>query len=394
MIRPLNLNTHREAVKAEPPMQAREKALRATRAEINLEAIQYNLNQVRRKLGVGVRILAVVKANAYGHGIAKTSQALVDAGTDYLGVANVDEGILLREKGIVNPILVFTPPFPHEAKLILEFDLTATVFTIDLARQLDSLSSVRTKPALVHVKIDTGMGRLGIDYRESVEFVRSVSAFRYLKIEGLYTHFATAEQSDKSYAKLQLHRFHDVISSLQNSGVSVPLVHCANSAAILDLRESYYNMVRPGIMLYGYYPSHETSESVPLRTALSLRSRIGFVKHVDAGTSISYGRRYITTSKTTIASVPIGYADGLSRHLTNKGEAIVKGKRVPIVGTICMDHVMLDVGSVDVKPGDDVTFIGTDGGETISAWEIADKLETIPYEVCCGISTRVPRIYL
>lgn len=370
------------------------KPIRATRAEIDLDAIQFNVKQVRYRIGAGVKILAVIKANAYGHGIVETARAVLDAGADYLGVAIIEEGILLRKAGIEASILVFTPPFPNEANRIIEYNLTATVCTAAIAQQLDSLGSSRGRSTPVHVEVDTGMGRIGVDYRDSVEFIRYLSTLRSLKLEGVYTHFATADQTDKSYARLQLSRFHDVIATLNNGGIEISLRHCANSAAILDMKDSYYDMVRPGIMLYGYYPSRETTRSLPLRVSLSLRSKITFVKKVEAGTSIGYGRKYVTSSPTTIATVPIGYADGISRHLTNKGEALVRGRRVPIVGTVCMDHVMLDVGGAKVNPGDDVTFIGTDGDETITAWDIAEKLGTIPYEVCCAISDRVPRIYL
>ena len=371
------------------------KTIRATCAEIDLEAIQHNFRQVRHRIGNGVKIMAVVKANAYGHGVLETTSALLKAGTDYLGVAILDEAVYLREHGIESPILVFSPPFSDQAESFLDCKVDATVCTVEAADILNALSSKRGRSANVHVKIDTGMGRLGVDYRQSVEFVKYVSSLNNLTLKGIYTHFATADEADKSFAQLQLTRFHEVVTTLTNTGVRIPLKHCANSGAILDLKDSYFDMVRPGIMLYGYYPSHDTSESLPLRPALSLRSRIGFLKKVEAGTSISYGRKYITSRTTTIASVPIGYADGFNRNLSNKAEAIIGGRRYPVVGTVCMDHVMLDVGSSGAaKLGDDVTFIGIDGDEMITAWDVADKLGTIPYEICCAISERVPRFYL
>ena len=375
-------------------MISTEKLVRATRAEINLDALQHNFRQVRSRVGSQVRIMAVVKANAYGHGILEVASALLEARADYLGVARAGEGVLLRESGIEAPILVFTPPFAEQSEIFLDHNLEATVCTAQSVQVLDALSSSRGRQAAVHVKVDTGMGRLGVDYREAIDFVRYVASCNHLDLRGFYTHFATADEKDKGFARKQLSRFHDLVSTLRNVGVEIAMSHCANSGAILDLEESYYDMVRPGIMLYGYYPSHETSESLPLRPVLSLKSKISFLKRVDAGTSISYGRKYITAAPTTIASVPIGYADGLNRHLTNTGEAIVRGRRYPLVGTVCMDHVMLDVGtSGTVNIGDEVTFIGVDGEERITAWDIADKLGTIPYEVCCAISERVPRVY-
>lgn len=371
-----------------------EKFVRATRAEIDLDAIQHNLRQVRSRIGSGVKIMSVVKANVYGHGIIEISSALQEAGTNYLGVGILEEGISLREHGVEAPILVFAPPFLEQVETALDYDLDTTVCSSVSAEALNVLSSKRGRRAAVHVKVDTGMGRLGVDYREAVEFTKHVASLVNLEAQGIYTQFATADEKDSVFARTQLDRFQGVVSTLSNCGVDIPLKHCANSAAILNLKGSYFDMVRPGIMLYGYYPSRETNDILPLRRVLAWRSRIGFMKRVGAGTPISYGRKYVTDSPTTIASIPIGYADGLNRKLTNTGEVIIRGRRYPLVGSICMDQVMVDLGtSTNAKVGDDVTFIGVDGGEEISAWDIADKLGTIPYEVCCAISDRVPRLY-
>jgi alanine racemase len=371
-----------------------DKVVRATRAEVNIDAIQHNLRQVRSRVGSGVKIMSVVKANAYGHGIVGVSSALLDAGTDYLGVGILDEGVLLREHGIEAPILVFAPPFPEQAAIVLDYGLEATICARETAEALNALSSTRGRRAAVHLKVDTGMGRLGVDYRESVQFTKFVASLPNLDIRGIYTHFATADERDERFARTQLKRFFEVTSTLSNSGIEIPLKHCANSAAVLELRDSYFNMVRPGVLLYGYYPSHEINGSLSIRRALSWRSRIGFLKTVEAGTPISYGRRYVTDSPTTIATVPLGYADGLSRNLTNKGEVIIRGRRYPLVGTVCMDQVMVNLGGPsNAKTGDDVTLIGVDGDEEITAWDIADKLGTVAYEICCAISDRVPRVY-
>jgi alanine racemase len=372
-----------------------EKLVRATRAEIDLDAIQYNFRQVRSRVGSGVKIMSVVKANAYGHGIVAVSSALLDAGTEYLGVGIFEEGVLLREQGIESPILVLGPPFEEQLEAFLDYQLDATLCTSEAAGTLDTLSSNRGRRTAVHVKVDTGMGRIGVNYKDAVEFAKYVASLQNLEIRGIYTQLATADERDKGFAHIQLTRFHAVVSALGNIGISIPLKHCANSAAILDLKDSYYDMVRPGVTLYGYYPSRETSESLSLRPALSWRSKIGFLKRVDAGTPISYGRKYVTSSPTTIASLPVGYADGLSRSLTNKVEVLINGRRFRTVGAVCMDQVMVDLGtSASVKTGDDVTIIGTDGNEEITAWDVAEKQGTIPYEVTCGISDRVPRIYL
>lgn len=371
-----------------------DKLVRATRAEIDIGAIQHNLRQVRSRVGSGVKIMSVVKANAYGHGIVEISSGLLDAGTDYLGVGILDEGVLLREHGIEAPILVFAPPFPEQAAIVLDYELEATICSRETAEALNASSSSRGRRTAVHVKVDTGMGRLGIDYRESVQFTKFVASLPNLDIRGIYTHFATADERDKGFARTQLNRFFEVASTLSNSSIDIPLKHCANSAAVLELKDSYFDMVRPGVLLYGYYPSHEINESLPIRRALSWRSRIGFLKTVGGGTPISYGRKYVTDSATTIATVPLGYADGLNRNLTNRGEVIIRGRRYPLVGTVCMDQVMVDLGaSSNAKIGDDVTLIGIDGDEEITAWDIADKLGTVAYEICCAISDRVPRVY-
>jgi alanine racemase len=370
------------------------KLVRATRAEIDLDAIHHNFRQVRSRVGSGVRIMSVVKANAYGHGIVEVSSALLDAGTDYLGVGIFEEGVLLREHGVEAPILVLGPPFEAQLKAFVEYQLDVTLCTGEAAGALDTLGSSLGRRTAVHVKIDTGMGRIGVSHNDAVEFVKYVSSLTNLELRGIYTQLATADEKDKRYARTQLTRFHDVVSTLGNIGISIPLKHCANSAAILDLRDSYYDMVRPGVTLYGYFPSRETSESLSLRPALSWRSKIGFVKRVDAGTPISYGRKFVTNTPTTIASLPVGYADGLSRSLTNKVEVLINGRRFRTVGAVCMDQVMVDLGtSANAKTGDDVTIIGTDGNEQITAWDVAEKQGTIPYEVTCGISDRVPRVY-
>ncbi|MGA9365663.1 MAG: alanine racemase [Bacteroidota bacterium] len=371
-----------------------DKVVRATRAEIDIGAIQHNLRQVRSRVGSGVKIMSVVKANAYGHGILEVSAGLLDAGTDYLGVGILDEGVFLREHGIEAPILVFAPLFPEQAATVLDYELEATICARETAEVVNALSSSRGRRAAVHVKVDTGMGRLGVDYRESVQFTKFIASLPNLDIRGIYTHFATADERDKRFAHTQLNRFLEVASTLSNGGIDIPLKHCANSAAVLELKDSYFDMVRPGVLLYGYYPSHDINESLSIRRALSWRSRIGFLKTVEAGTPISYGRKYVTDSATTIATVPVGYADGLNRNLTNRGEVIIRGRRYPLVGTVCMDQVMVNLGaSSNAKTGDDVTLIGVDGDEEITAWDIADKLGTVAYEICCAISDRVPRVY-
>jgi alanine racemase len=368
--------------------------MRLTQAEIHLRALQHNYDGIRKRVGPNVKIMGVVKANAYGHGSREIAKALVGFGCEYLGVAFLEEAVELREAGITIPILVLTGAYGYDIRKFFDYNLDITVASVEMAEFVDreAVRKGNTK-ARVHLKIDTGMERIGVRAEHAVEFVKKVHCLQQIELIGIYSHFATSDETDKAFAYEQLRRFQALIDQLEAAGIRIPLKHIANSGAVLDMPESYFSMVRPGIMLYGYYPSRETSESISLQPVLSLRSKIHFLKEVNAQTSISYGRTYTTSSKTKIATVPAGYADGYSRRLTNRGEVLIKGKRFPVAGTICMDQLMIDVGTeANVNVGDDVTLLGSDSNETISAWDIADMLGTIPYEILSGIAARVPRV--
>ncbi|HUL42888.1 MAG TPA: alanine racemase [Bacteroidota bacterium] len=370
--------------------------MRLTRAEIDLNALASNVRAIRSHLPGGMKIMGLVKANAYGHGLVAVAQALVRFGIDYLGVGFLEEGVVLREHGITSPILVLGGVLGHQVKDFFEHDLEITVSSIELARRIEeeSRETFHTR-VRVHLKIDTGMERLGVHSERALPFIEEVAKLQHVEIVGIYSHFATADEKDKSFAHEQLRRFCSLIDQIRERGIDPPLVHIANSGAVVDLPESYCTMVRPGIMLYGYYPSKETSESILLKHVLSLKSRVVFLKEVDAGTSISYGRLYTTKTRTKIATVPVGYGDGYNRKLTNRGEVLIRGRRYPVVGAVCMDQIMIDVGlEADIHVGDDVVLLGSDHGESISAWDIADKVGTIPYEIFTGITARVPRIFI
>jgi len=370
--------------------------MRPTYAEIDLGAIHYNLKQVRQQVGPRPRIMAVVKANAYGHGmIPVAASVLQEALASYLGVAIVEEGITLRQNGIDAPVLVLTAPPEPQLELFVEHNLGATLCSMSIAHKLDGIAGGAGKKAVVHIKVDTGMGRIGIPPKDAMAFINKVRSLQHIEVEGIFTHFATSDGKNLSYARKQLSDFISLLRELDAAGIRIPIKHCANSGAVLQLKESYLDMVRPGIVLYGYYPSRETRKSIALKPAMSIRSRIEFMKTVEKGTSVSYGRRYYTKSKTNIASVSIGYADGISRRLTNKAKVLVNGKKYPVVGTICMDQLMIDLGQRSAcKVGDRVTLLGRDGGEEISCWKISDTLGTIPYEIFCAVSERVPRSYI
>jgi len=368
---------------------------RPTWVEIDLDAITHNFRAVKNRLSRGANILAVVKANAYGHGMVEVSRRLVKEGVSYLGVASVDEAVVLREAKIKAPILILSSILPKEVKYAINYNLTFTVCDEMLASELDKIARKANRKVLAHLKVDTGMGRLGIWHKEAKGLFEDILGLKNIILEGVYTHFATADEENTSYTVEQINNFKGLIKELEAKGFKIPYIHAANSAGTILFKNSHFSMVRPGLMIYGLYPNESISKILQLKPALSLKSRIIFLKRTPAGRSISYGATYTTDKDTLIATLPIGYADGLNRGLSNKGEVIVRKRRSPIVGRICMDHTMADVGHVDkVELGDEVVLIGTQGTERITAEEIARILGTIPYEVVCWISARVPRVYL
>ena len=362
--------------------------------EVNLDAFSYNLRGVRKRVGFGVKIMAVVKANAYGHGSVEIAREALAGEADCLAVAFPEEAIALRDAGLSAETLVFTSPMWEQMPLYFDYKLIPAVASIDVAARLEEEAQKRNLRCPVHVKVDTGMGRLGFEWNSAADSIVTIARMPHLEITGVFSHFAAADEADKSFSENQLQRFGHVLDALGKLRIEVQDVHMAGSAGILDLPESYFTMVRPGIMLYGYYPSQETTESVPLRPVMSIKSRVVFAKRVAEATSISYGRRYYTTREVLIATIPVGYADGLSRRLTNRASVLIGGRRSPVVGTIAMDHVMVDVGDDHVAVGDEVVFIGTQGGNQITAWDVARLIDTIPYEITCSVSPRVPRVFV
>ena len=366
-------------------------------AEIDLDAIASNIKNIRNITNKNAKIMAIVKADAYGHGAVEVAKVLLYNGADCLGVAILDEAIQLRKNNIHVPILIlgYTP----EAKIedVVKYDVTQTVFSYETAYQL-SLSAVKlNKTAKIHIKIDTGMGRIGFLPNETaIEEIIKIASLPNIKIDGIYTHFSTADEFDKSFTLNQLKVFKDTIEKLEKKGISIPTKHCANSAAIMDLDNAFFNMVRPGIILYGMYPSNEVKkEKLNLIPAMSIKTHVSYVKEVEEGTPIGYGRTFITKRKSKIATVPIGYADGFQRIMTKGGRVIVRNEYAPVVGRICMDQFMIDVTSIEeIKAGDEVIILGKKGEKQIAAEEIAAIMGTISYEVVCMIGKRVPREYI
>jgi len=369
--------------------------MRLTRAGIDLNALRHNFQIVRKRVRSNVKVMGVVKANAYGHGALEVARVLVSAGCEFLGVAFPEEGIALRKGGITAPILVLTGALPDQIPDILENDLLPTVTTSGVASLIDRAAAQSGRPPVkVHIKVDSGMTRQGQRVEEAFPFVSDVCRMKHLSVEGIYSHFANSDDTSSTFPKEQLDRYLNFLRTLERGGIEIPHRHIANSGGIINMPDSHCTLVRPGIMLYGYAPARSNEESESLKPVLSLTSAVMFLKQVPAGTSISYGRTYFTKTMSTIATIPIGYADGYSRNLSNRAHVLLRGKRCPVVGTICMDQLMVDTGEeADVKVGDEVTLIGSSGGETITAWDIAEKMGTIPYEVLTGIGERVPRVY-
>lgn len=378
-------------------------------AEVDLTAIAHNVQALKRITQPEARFMAVVKANAYGHGYKAVAGKALESGADALGVARVDEGVRLREAGFDAPVLIFGITPAACAETLINNDLTQTVSSLTGATALSEAAVRAGGKIRIHAKVDTGMGRLGIlpDRRRdptpvygsgssAVEEVESILRLPGLELEGIYTHFATADSSDKSYADRQFELFLEFLDDLRRSGIEPAVRHAANSAAIIDMPETHLDMVRAGISLYGLYPSEEVDKNrVELKPAMSLKTRIAHLKKVPAGFKISYGITYETERPTTIATIPIGYADGYDRCLSSRGYMLVSGRRAPIVGRVCMDQIMLDVGHIPEAELDaEVVVFGTQKGASITVEEIAAKIGSINYEIVSTVMSRVPRRYL
>jgi len=374
-----------------------EDRLRATRAEINPENLKHNIVSFRNHIAEKTKIMAVVKADGYGHGAPEVASIALNNGASWLGVAFVEEGINLRLQGFKAPILVLNPPFPNQAELYFEYNLIPTIFTLETAEVFSDWAVKNNCLKEFHLKVDTGMGRVGISpYHTAEDFLVTTAKLPNLNCGGIYTHFATADEKDKSYAQKQLTRFLELVDRLKIKGKCPPLVHAANSAAALELPEAWLDMVRLGISIYGHYPSEEVDRNIiSLKPLMTLKSRVSFVKTVPPDTCISYGCTYRTKLETTVATIPLGYGDGYSRLLSNKGHVLIRGKRHPIIGRVCMDQFMVEVSKDPrVETGDEVVLFGKQDGESIPAEEIAGILGTINYEVLCAVGKRVPRVYL
>ncbi|MBR1442843.1 MAG: alanine racemase [Firmicutes bacterium] len=365
-------------------------------AEIDLDNIGHNMREIKKRVG-DTKVLAVVKADAYGHGAVETAKVCLYNGADWLGVAMCDEGAKIRENNIHVPILIlgYTPEAQIEE--VIRYGLTQAVFSYETAVKISEAAKKINMTALVHIKIDTGMGRIGFFANdESIEEIMKISCLPNIKITGMFTHFATADEKDKTFTREQYEKFMFMKNELEKRGMNDIICHCANSGAIIDMPELNVDMVRAGIIIYGMYPSEDVRKDIlELKPAMSLKTHISYIKEVEEGTSIGYGRTFFTKRKSRIATIPVGYADGYSRLMSNRGRVLINGKYADVVGNVCMDQIMADITDIDgVNVNDEVVLMGKMGDNEISAEELAQLQGTINYEIVCNVGKRIPRVYI
>lgn len=364
---------------------------RPTRIEIDLDAFGHNHAAIRAH--VGVPVMGIVKANGYGHGLVPMAQALERQGVEQIGVAFVEEGIALRKAGIRTPILVLGGIFGPQVSQYLDHDLEITVSSLDKLRQVEAAAKARGQRALVHLKIDTGMERIGVHSYSSAPFIEASAASRWCQVKGVYSHLACADDPASPMTMLQLERFLEACAHFERIGAPMPIRHLANSGGVLHFPQTWLDMVRPGIILYGVLPDPAAHPAIALRPVLSLKSQVVYFKVIPEGTSVSYGATWRAGQQTRIVTVPIGYGDGWPRALSSMGEVLIRGGRYPMVGRVCMDQFMVDIGSDSAWNEDEVVLIGRQGEEAITAEQVAARIGTIPYELLVGLNERIPRHY-
>lgn len=367
--------------------------VRPTLVEVNLGRLSKNYHAIRNKV-TPAKVMAVLKANAYGHGLIEVARHLETLGVDYLGVAVVEEGILLREKEIQTPILVLGGILGNQVPHFLKHNLSITASSIEKLYQIDEVAEQMGLKARVHLKIDTGMERIGVHYYSAEAFLETSLKCRNIEVEGIFSHFANAERADLSHAQLQLERFQEVLDFYEKRSLPAPIRHMANSPAILQLPTSYFDMVRPGILLYGVYPSQEISHSLEVRPALSWKSHVVYFKVIQPEHPVGYGSTWKSDHMVRAVTVPVGYGDGYFRGMSDKAQVIIRGTKYPVVGRISMDQIVVNIEWDSAYNDDEVTLIGEVNGVAITVEDLASWADTIPYEILTNINTRVPRIYI
>ncbi|WP_297568226.1 alanine racemase [uncultured Anaerovibrio sp.] len=366
-------------------------ASRGVWAEIDLQALEDNINNIKSCIKNNAKWCAVVKADGYGHGAIAVARKAVEQGATYLAVAVLSEAIILREAGFTTPILILGATPNEQAGELVDYDITQAVFTIEQAKAISAQATKRNKQAKVHLKIDTGMHRIGVQPESAGDFAKGISVMPGIELEGVFSHFAMADAEDKTYANKQLAAFKQAISNIEAVGVTIPIKHIANSAAILEMPEAHFDMVRAGIILYGLWPSPEVKQNIKLKPLMKVCAKVAYLKNLAKGEPVSYGCTWRSTRDSIIGTLPVGYADGYTRMLSGRAQVEYKGQRAPIVGRICMDQCMVDLTDIDgIRQGDAVTLYGS---ENLTVDEVAAWLGTINYELPCMLNRRVPRVY-
>ncbi len=366
--------------------------IRPTRVEVDLKRLAENFSKVKQHVG-SVKVMPVLKANAYGHGLVRIAQFFQELNVDYLGVAVVEEGILLREKGITVPILVLGGIWGNQVPLFLKHNLTITASSIEKLKQIDEVAEQMKVKAKVHLKIDTGMERIGVHYYNAENFLDAAYECKNVEVEGIFSHFASSDSADLTYTRLQLERFTEVLNYFEKHSIEPPLRHISNSGAILQLPEANLDMVRPGIILFGVYPSNEVKKTIGVKPTLTWKSLVVYFKVIKPGHPVGYASTWQTDKNTRAVTVPVGYGDGYFRSMSHKAEVLIRGKRYPVIGTISMDQIVVDINNDSAYNGDEVILLGSDGKNEITCDELAEWAGTIPYEILTNINTRVPRVY-
>lgn len=365
-------------------------------AKIDLDAICQNIKNAMDKVGKETKVMAIIKTDAYGHGAVPVAKALSEIGCYAFGVATAKEAVVLRKNGIKNPILILGYVFPQDYDDLINYEIMHAVFEYHTAKTLSDEAVKLGKTAKIHIKLDTGMGRIGMQPTdESIEEIKKIYSLPNIEINGIFTHFACADEEDKTSCNNQKKKYLDFVGKLDKAGVEIPIKHMCNSAGIIEFDDNFLDMVRSGIMTYGLYPSEEVDKSkLELHPALELKSHIAYIKSVGPGFTVSYGSTFTSKSNMRIATVPVGYGDGYPRALSNKGKVLIHGKFADIIGRVCMDQFMVDVTDIpEAKQGDEVTLIGKDQNNVITVEDVADNAHSFNYEFCCGINRRVPRVY-
>jgi alanine racemase len=366
--------------------------VRPTRVEVNLKQLSENFHLIKKYVAPA-KVMSVLKANAYGNGLVRVAQLMEELKADYLGVAVLEEGILLRQSGITLPILVMGGMLGNQIPIFLKYDLTITASSIDKLNQIDEAAAAMKVKAKVHLKIDTGMERIGVHFYNAEKFLEASIKCKNIIVEGIYSHFASSDSSDLSFAKLQFERFMEVLNFYSKNSIEFPIRHISNSGGILQMPEANLDLVRPGILLYGVYPSNEVKSTITVKPTLSWKSHVVYFKAIKPGHPVSYNSTYTPDHLIRAVTVPVGYGDGYFRSMSHKAEVVIRGKRYPVIGSITMDQIIVNIENDSVFNGDEVILIGSDVNNSIKCEELANWAGTIPYEILTNINTRVPRIY-